>query len=323
MSKIEINGNFHVLKKEGLSPFESERYSEYRRKWEEYPLQRKIDLFPIHLDIEVTSACNLKCPFCITTHANLKNGLMNYELFKKIIDEGSKKGLYSIKLNWRGEPLIHPKISDMVLYAKEKGIIDVFMNTNATLLTKEKAKSLIDSRLDRIIISFEGYEKDFYESQRVGAVFEKTLENVKNLMALKQAMNMTLPWVRIQTVLLDALKPKVEQYSRFWGEIVDEVAYIDLKNEINRITVGRNEWACPQLWQRMTIAWDGKIMPCVNDTFCKMFIGIIPEISIEEVWRSKKLMEMRKIHDEGLAHMIEICTDCPLRSAQILKSGMR
>ena len=102
MTKVEINGNFHVLKKKGLSPFEMQKYSEYRRKWEEYPLEKIVDRFPIHLDVEATSACNLKCPFCITTHANFKNGLMKYEIFKTIIDEGSEKGLYSIKLNWRG-----------------------------------------------------------------------------------------------------------------------------------------------------------------------------------------------------------------------------
>ncbi len=319
MPKVEINGNFHLLKKRGLSPFEWEIYSEYRRKWEEYPSKRKVDRFPIHLDIEVTSSCNLKCPFCITTHGNFKNGLMEYDLFKAIIDEGSEKGLYSVKLNWRGEPLIHQKLPEMVSYAKRKGIIDVFINTNATLFTEEKAKRLIESGIDRIIISFEGYEKEFYETQRVGAVFEDTLENIKNLMAIKKAINRPLPWVRIQTILLEELKPRVEAYSKFWSEIIDEVAYIDLKNEVNRIPVGESEWVCPQLWQRLVIAWDGRIMPCVNDHFEKMCLGTVPETSIEEAWRSDKEKYMRELHSKGLGHKIDVCLDCPLRSAQVLK----
>ncbi len=321
MSKIEINGNFHILKKKGLSPLELERYSEYRRKWEEYPLQKKLNRFPIHLDIEATSSCNLKCPFCITTYSNFKKGFMKYELFKSIIDEGSEKGLYSIKLNWRGESMIHPKLSEMISYAKKKGIIDVFINTNATLLTEEKSNRLIDAGIDRIIISFEGYEKKFYESQRIGAIFEDTLKNIKNLMSIKRARNISLPWVRVQTVLLEELKPYIEQYAKFWNEIVDEVAYIDIKNEVNRIPVGQSDWACPQLWQRITISWDGQIMPCVNDHFGRMCLGIIPEISIEKIWKSEKLMYMRELHNTGLAHKIDGCFDCPLRSAQILKLG--
>ncbi len=319
MAKVEINGNFHVLKKRGSSPFEMEKYSEYRRKWEDYPLQRIVGNFPIHLDIEVTSSCNLKCPFCITTHANFKNGLMEYELFKAIIDEGSEKGLYSIKLNWRGEPLIHPKLPEMIAYAKAKGIVDVFLNTNAAFLTEEKSRRLIDAGIDRIIISFEGYEKNLYESQRVGAVFEKTVENIRNFMIIRRELNKSLPWVRIQTVLLDELKTKQEEYADFWEEYVDEVAYVDLKNEVNRIVVGESDWVCPQLWQRLTISWDGRIMPCVNDTFCNMCLGKISETSIEGVWKSERLEGMRDLHTKGLAHTIKGCLDCPLRSAQVLK----
>ena len=322
MSKIEINKNFHMLKKRGLSPFELKEYSEYRRKWEEYPLQRKVGRFPIHLDIEMTSSCNLKCPFCITTYANFKNGLMKYELFKTIIDEGSEKGLYSIKLNWRGESTIHPKLPEMISYAKKKCIIYVFLNTNATLLTKEKSVSLIEAGIDRIIISFEGYEKEFYESQRVGAVFENTVKNIKNLMSIKKTLGKSLPWVRLQTILLEGLQSKIERYSKFLSEIVDEVAYIDLKNEVCRISVNKSDWACPQLWQRMTISWDGNIMPCVNDHFGKMCLGRIPKTNIEDAWRSGRLENMRDIHIKGLAHDIDGCLDCPLRSAQILKSDV-
>ena len=319
MAKVEINGNFHVLKQKGLSPFEIEKYREYRKKWEDNPLQKRIGRFPIHLDIEVTSLCNLKCPFCITTHANFKSGLMDYEAFKTIINEGGEKGLYSVKLNWRGEPLIHPRIFDMIAYAKERGIVDVFMNTNATLLTREKAKKLIESGIDRIIISFEGYEKQFYESQRVGAVFEKTIENIRRLMSTRKEMNRSFPWVRVQTIMIEELKLKMDQYSRFWSEIVDEVAYIDHKNEIKRISVGESDWACPQLWQRMTIAWDGRIIPCVNDHFGKSCIGRIGEMTIENAWKSEIETNMRNLHSKGTAHTIEVCLDCPLRSAQILK----
>ena len=322
MTNVEINGNFHLLKQKGVSPFEMERYSEYRRKWENYPLQKIVDRFPLHLDVEATSSCNLKCPFCITTHANFKNGLMEDEIFQAIIDEGSEKGLYSIKLNWRGESLIHPKLSEMIAYAKAKGIVDIFLNTNAVLLTEEKSRQLIDAGIDRIIISFEGYEKDLYESQRVGAVFEKVVENIRNFMIIRRELNKTSPWVRIQTVLLDELKTKQEDYADFWEKYVDEVAYVDLKNEVPRIVVGESDWACPQLWQRLTISWDGRIVPCVNDTFCNMCLGKIPEMSIEGVWKSERFEEMRYLHTKGLAHTIEGCLDCPLRSAQIRKSDV-
>ena len=54
------------------------------------------------------------------------------------LDEISEMGVPSIKLNWRGEPLLHPKLCDFISYAKNKSIIDVSINTNATTLTKKK-----------------------------------------------------------------------------------------------------------------------------------------------------------------------------------------
>jgi len=321
MTKVEVNGNFHLLKQKGLSPFEMERYCDYRKRWDENPVKKITGRFPIHLDIETTPLCNLRCPFCITTHAKFKGGMMDLGIFKKIIDEGSAKGLSSIKLNWRGEPLLHPQFAEMAAYAKKKGIIDVFMNTNATLLTESKAKDIIASGMDRFIISFEGYEKGLYESNRVGAKFEETLKNIKKFMAMRKSLKRSFPWVRVQTILLEEIKDKVEDYSRFWEDIVDEVACIDMKNEVNRVVVKEGDWACPQLWQRLTIAWDGSIMPCVNDTFCKMKLGKVPEIGIEEAWKSEQLEKMRSIHSKGLAHEIAGCLDCPLRSAQILKQN--
>ena len=319
MSKVDVNGNFHVLNKSGKSPFELEKYQQYRRKWNENPEQRQVDTFPLHLDIELTAECNLKCPFCITTHADFPAGKMDVDLFKKIVDEGAEKGLYSLKLNWRGEPLMHPKMPELVRYAKEKGIIDVFMNTNATILTEKYARKVVESGIDRITVSFEGYEKELYESNRVGATFENTVENVKGLMRLKKELGSETPWVRVQTVLIDELKDKVAEYRAFWEEIVDEVAYIDMKNEVQRLVVGKDDWACPQLWQRLVISSDGQVMPCVNDHFCNMRLGNARDDSLADIWQSSKLTEMRQTHDAGLAHEIPGCSDCPLRSAQIMK----
>ena len=51
--------------------------------------------------------------------------LIDLLVFKKVVDEGIENGLYSMKLSLRGEPLLHPNLSHMIRYAKEKGIADV------------------------------------------------------------------------------------------------------------------------------------------------------------------------------------------------------
>jgi len=46
-------------------------------------------------------------------------GYMDYNLFKKIIDDGSTNGVKAIKLQSRGESMLHPKIIDSIAYAKK------------------------------------------------------------------------------------------------------------------------------------------------------------------------------------------------------------
>jgi len=58
------------------------RYIDYRQRWEELPLKKEVSEFPLHLDIEVTDACNLKCPMCYRSIAVGKGGFMDVNLYK-------------------------------------------------------------------------------------------------------------------------------------------------------------------------------------------------------------------------------------------------
>ena len=125
------------------------KFKQYRRKWDENPRNLVYGEFPLHIDIEVTSCCNLKCPFCATTFRikEIDRGLISFEAVKKIIDEGVANGMYGVKFNIRGEPLLHPQIYDFIKYAKNKGLIDVYFNTNGMLLNEHACQKLIEAGL--------------------------------------------------------------------------------------------------------------------------------------------------------------------------------
>src|SRR4051812_22741932 len=88
---------------------------------------------PRHVQIEVTSACNLRCRMCLVRYApavNKAEGAIPYELFTKIVDDDP--ALEVVTLQGLGEPLLHPRIVDMVGYLTARGIRCGF-STNATL----------------------------------------------------------------------------------------------------------------------------------------------------------------------------------------------
>lgn len=316
-----VNSNFHHVAGEDLFAKEDERFKEYRRNWKEWPERFEAGSFPLFIDVEVTSSCNLKCPFCATTFRKnaIRNGFMSFDIMKKIVDEGAANGLYGVKFNMRGEPLLHPQIVDFVRYAKEKALIDVYFNTNAMLLTEEMSKKLIDARLDRISVSFEGYTKDVYESHRVGANYETVLFNIELMQRLKRELRSPCPRVRVQTVLSKELEPSFEDYKKFWTPRSDEVGFLDYKEMKTKKRGIRYGWACPQLWQRMAVWWDGTILPCNHDDEGTLALGNVNEMNIKDAWNSKLLKTWRMIHRSGRAHEIPACDGCYLRDSEIAK----
>lgn len=318
--KIESNANLHIIKNDSLEKSDS-AFREYRRCWKEWPEKFHVGNFPLFIDIEVTSVCNLRCPFCARIYREklIKKGFITFDLVKRIIDEGVDNGLYGVKFNCRGEPLLHKEICKYVRYAKEKGLLDVYFNTNAMLLDTHMSKELIDAGLDRISISIEGFTKEVYEKHRVGADFYTVLSNIKNLQMIKKSMGVQYPRVRVQAVLLPELRHSLDEYDAFWSAIADEVAYLDYKEQKEKKKGLRFPWACSQIWQRMLIHWDGTILPCNENDDAELNLGNVKDTTIKEAWNSDFLNTIREKHKKGLAHKISSCDGCQLRDSEIRK----
>jgi radical SAM protein with 4Fe4S-binding SPASM domain len=78
------------------------------------------------------------------------------------------------------------------------------------------------------------------------------------------------------------------------------------------------------LFQRLTITWEGTIIPCVHDIYEWMPLGSIQTTTLEESWQNAKEREYRHLHRLGSAHEIPACDRCPLRENEIskLKGGI-
>ena len=321
MIKIRINANFHTIGGKSVLRSKDPRFLEYRERWASRPQSFAAGEFPLHLDIEASSNCNLRCPFCATNYRSIGNkGFMSFNTFKKVIDEGAKQGLCAIKLNSgnRGEPLLNRLLPEMIAYAKKKGIMDVYFNTNATLLTKDTSKKVIKAGLDRLSISFEGTTPEVYEKYRVGAKFNKVLKNIKDFIKIRNKIKMGKPLVRIQTVAVPEVAAALAEYKRFWSKIADEVIYFDFKDHAKQRDLVC-DWTCPSFWQRLSIAWDGSITACHEyPDFCKLG-NINRGNSVRSVWQGRALEKLRELQKKGRSHEIEMCNNCAFRAAEIFK----
>ncbi|MFA5112380.1 MAG: radical SAM protein [Desulfobaccales bacterium] len=318
MVKATANSNFYFLGGEPSHESQDSEYQEYRRCWRENPANFIVRDFPLHLDVEISSRCNLRCTFCdkLPLLAKDQLGDMDYPLYQKILDECHGGRLWGLKLSYRGEPLLHPRVVEMVAYAKARGVLDVYFNTNGMLLTPEMSRGLMDAGLDRISVSVEGTDPVAFERERRGAKFHRILENLDQLISLRTQKGCTKPRVRVQTVKFPGLD--LEEYSRFWSAHADEVAAIDYKDSTHRVKDLVNpHWACPQLWQRLTIEWTGAVMPCNNDDYRLLCMGNARDRSIASCWHDPLVEQARTLHRRGLSQQVEACNGCPWRTAQI------
>ena len=153
------------------------KFDDYRHYWTKAINTETLTNFPLHLDIELTSDCNLKCKMCwqYKDPNAFPRGMMKFELFKKIIDEGVKNGLCAIKLQSRGEAMMHPKIFEYSKYAKDNGIMDIHLTTNGTLFFKKrKIDELFNSGIDKLIFSKKFIDLSAYlKNTKEEILFEK------------------------------------------------------------------------------------------------------------------------------------------------------
>jgi organic radical activating enzyme len=303
-------------------------WREYRREWDARPRRADPGAFPLHLDIDPTNRCNLKCSMCPRTYYVERDlrawnpggapGDMDFALYEKLIGEGRSRGLKSVKLNFLGEPLLYTRLADMVALASEAGLF-VMLNTNATLLSAEMSEKLLRAGLTDIFFSFDSPYKEEYEKVRVGADFEKTLANIREFMRLKEAMGRRGLQTRASMVLPEGLSEeagaalKADYIKLFRDMKVAEIGF-GLPSVMGRDYEALHGlfpgFVCPDLFRRMFVFWDGPAGPCCGDWERRLIMGGAAKESLADIWMGREYQRLREAHVSGHYENIEACRKC-------------
>jgi radical SAM protein with 4Fe4S-binding SPASM domain len=308
----EREKKFHQYKGEGWE----KEYKEYRESWEKFPKAKYISDYPLLVDIELASVCNLKCPMCYTITADFKKKvnakLMDFELYKKIIDEIAGN-VSAIRLSLRGESTLHKKFIECIAYAKSKGIKEISFLTNGSTLDREMFIKIMNAGATWITISFDGLGEN-YNIARNPMKYEETLDKLKEIKKIKAEFGVNLPVIKTQGVW-DYIREDPELYYKILAPYVDLLAfnpYIDFtKNPAEKIFI--NDFYCPQLYQSLVIGADGLTMMCSNDEENMHPIGDMNDSTVHQIWHSDQLNAVRDLHKKSQGYQqLEVCRHCYL-----------
>lgn len=319
-------GQFTLETPEREAQFEQKRgfgvddaYRENRRQWTEFPQMQYVADYPLHVDIELASVCNLRCPMCYTITEEFKKKvnakLMDYDLFTKIVDECAAGGVYSIRLSLRGESFLHRHIVDCVRYAKQSGIKEVSTLTNGLKLDEEMFREMMEAGIDWITISFDGLG-EVYEQIRRPAKYERAVEKIANYARIKKEAGRVKPVIKVQSIL-PAIQDDPQAFYGVFAPITDMVSanpLIDyLQKDDRNLILYEENFSCPQLYQRLVIGADGLVMMCANDEENEQVMGDANKQTIHEIWHGTKLQKARLSHKSHRGvEDYSICAKCYL-----------
>ncbi len=338
IAKYTTDGNVVFLSKEKdinkkLSDIIGEKFKKYREKWDKVNNFELVTDFPMFLHLDLFQVCNYQCPHCNISDPDLlkkayKGSIsekMDFDKYKRIVDEGSEHNCPSIEPQGVNEPLLVKNFEEYCQYAHKKGFIDIMINSNASALTEKRAKKLLDSGLTRFRFSLDAFSPETYKKVRVGSLpLDKVVKQIEKFLELKEKGNYKLPVTGVSMCVLKQNQHEVDDFQNFWIDKVDMVTFQSFqppnaKKDYSNFYPDETEkkpkqkkkiksFRCPQPFQRVVIRND-LITACCNTFSTQLTLGNLKD-GIYNAWNGKLANELRYIHQNGMWELNPTCKIC-------------
>lgn len=287
---------------------------------------------PAFISVEPADFCQLRCPQCpVGINLRRKGNVVDMNLYRESIDKITKTLLHII-FYFQGEPLLNQKLSEMIAYAHTLGIY-TSTSTNGQALNSERAKELVLSGLDKLIISIDGTTQEIYEKYRKGGKLDRAIKAVEHIVYWKKQLNSISPMIEIQFIVFGTnehqikeikklsktlgadrltlktaqiydyengseLLPKTQKYSRY--RKLPNGKY-EIKNKLHN--------RCLRLWSGGVMNVNGDVLPCCFDKDASHAFGNLNQADFSEIMNGNAARTFRKsILTNRKQH--EICRNC-------------
>ena len=267
-------------------------------------------VLPEIVQIESTNICNAKCVFCPRDEMHRHQGIMSWDLFRKIVDECVELGITHVRVHNYGEPFMDKRLVEKVRYAKQRGIQEVGMISNGSLITEAVARGMVEAGLDAINISVDASGKEVFESTRLGLNYDKVIANIERLVRIRAELGRRRPKLILSFVRQNNSADE-SAFIEHWRTVADKIHITDLHNWAG--TLNRESdvnYPCYRPWLTFTVLWDGRVSLCCADFDGRHVLGDLNTSTIRDIWNAEPYIATRRAHLESGGP--DICRSCDL-----------
>lgn len=311
----------------------------------ENPARAPEKLTPYAVLAELSHRCPLQCPYCSNpVELERASGECTTDEWRRVMDEAVDLGVLHVHFSG-GEPTVRRDLEQLVAHAAQVGLYSNLI-TSAVLLDEARVKSLADSGLDHVQISFQdstaelgdriaGYKGALEKKKRAARLVRKAgLPLTVNAVMHRQNLHRLEDTIRM-AVELDAERIEVAQVQYYAWAYRNRAAFLPTREQLDEAVrvveearerlkgvltfdfvvpdyYARRPKSCMGGWGRqfINISPSGKVLPCHA-------AEVIPGITYESI-REKPLAEIWENSDSfnrfrGTSWMPEPCRSCDRR----------
>lgn len=311
----------------------------------ENPARAPEKLTPYAVLAELSHRCPLQCPYCSNpVELERASGECTTDEWRRVMDEAVDLGVLHVHFSG-GEPTVRRDLEQLVAHAAQVGLYSNLI-TSAVLLDEARVKSLADSGLDHVQISFQdstaelgdriaGYKGALEKKKRAARLVRKAgLPLTVNVVMHRQNLHRLEDTIRM-AVELDAERIEVAQVQYYAWAYRNRAAFLPTREQLDEAVrvveearerlkgvltfdfvvpdyYARRPKSCMGGWGRqfINISPSGKVLPCHA-------AEVIPGITYESI-REKPLAEIWENSDSfnrfrGTSWMPEPCRSCDRR----------
>lgn len=275
---------------------------------------------PSIVDIEPVGLCNMRCVMCPTGLQALgrAGGFMSAETFQAILDKTAPFKSAIRFIGW-GEPTMHFQLPEFIRLAAAAGRL-THLNTNGSILMTRGAlaNKLVAAGLSSIKFSFQGTDPETYYAMRRTDFFEDLLRAIARMREARDSYGLGTPFIAASTTITVETPRQVLMFRERLEPLVDhlgigstifefiDMAAVPLKQRAlleeaaaAQTVVKRHPSPCPEIYDKISIHWDGSVRVCCNDYSGRTNLGNIVTDEFPSIWRHPIMEEYRVRVAEG------------------------